>query len=221
MSPGSKKRQVLMSILDQLLIERRSIRKYQTETPPEACLEQMLSLVVMTPSSSNRQPVRFIKIASPDIKASLQTAMEGGHERFLQLAVTAENPKNLRNWINTYYRYSAFMFSAPWLLAIGTIAAPAGFTRILAEAGVAASDNRWETDADIALGMALQAVILKGQELGIASCVLTAPLAFIAGVESILGVEDVKIKCFLTLGVADENPPAPPKKDLSQLYRVL
>ncbi|MDP2267989.1 MAG: nitroreductase family protein [Deltaproteobacteria bacterium] len=210
-----------MSIIDKILIERRSIRKYQTEAPPEAYLEQMLSLAVTTPSSSNRQPVRFMQIASPDIKTSLQKAMEAGHERFLQMAATAENPKNLRNWINTYYRYSSFMFSAPWLLAIGTIAAPAGFTRILAEAGAATSDNRWETDADIALGLALQAVILKGQELGIASCVLTAPLAFIAGVESILHVEDVKIKCFLTLGFADEKPPAPPKKDLPQLYRVL
>jgi nitroreductase len=210
-----------MSILDQLLIERRSIRKYQPETPPEACLEQMLRLAALTPSSSNRQPVRLMRIASPDIKASLQKAMEAGYERFLQLAATAQNPKNMRNWINTYYRYSAFMFGAPWLLAIGTIAAPAGFTRILAEAGVAATDNRWETDADIALGMVLQAVILKGQELGIASCVLTAPLAFIAGVENILGVEDVKIKCFLTLGFADEKPLAPPKKDLPQLYRVL
>ena len=117
--------------------------------------------------------------------------------------------------------YSAFMFSAPWLLAIGTIAAPAGFSRILAEAGVAAPDNRWETDADIALGLALQAVILKGQELGIASCVLTAPLAFIAGVENILRIDDVKIKCFLTLGFPAEKPPVPPKKDLPQLYRVL
>jgi nitroreductase len=210
-----------MSILDQLLIERRSIRKYQTEAPPEAYLEQMLNLTATTPSSSNRQPVRFLRIASPDLKAALQKAMETGYERFLQMAATAENPKNMRNWINTYYRYSAFMFSAPWLLAIGTIAAPAGFTRILAEAGVATSDNRWETDADIALGLALQAVILKGQELGIASCVLTAPLAFIAGAENILHVEEVKIKCFLTLGFAAEKPPAPPKKDLPQLYRVL
>ena len=93
-----------MSILEQLLTERRSIRKYQTETPPEACLEQMLSLAATTPSSSNRQPVRFMKIASPDIKASLRQSMEEGYERFLQLAATAENPKNLRNWINTYYR---------------------------------------------------------------------------------------------------------------------
>jgi nitroreductase len=210
-----------MSIIDKILIERRSIRKYQTVAPPEAHLEQMLGLAATTPSSSNRQPVRIMRVASPDIKASLQAAMEAGHEHFLQLAVTAENPKNLRNWINTYYRYSAFMFDAPWLLAIGTIAAPGGFTRILAEAGVAASDNRWETDADIALGLALQAIILKGQELGIASCVLTAPLAFITGVEHILGVEEVKIKCFLTLGFAAEKPPAPPKKDLTQLYRVL
>ncbi|MFH1090351.1 MAG: nitroreductase family protein [Pseudomonadota bacterium] len=210
-----------MSILDQLLIERRSIRKYQTAAPPEAFLEQMLRLAATTPSSSNRQPVRFIRIASPDIKASLQAAMEAGHERFLQMAATAENPKNLRNWINTYYRYSAFMFSAPWLLAIGTIAAPAGFSRILTEAGVAAPNNQWETDAAIALGLALQAIILKGQELGIASCVLTAPLAFIAGVENILRIDDVKIKCFLTLGFPAEKPPAPPKKDLLQLYRVL
>jgi nitroreductase len=211
-----------MSILDQLLSERRSIRKYQATAPPEALLEQMLAPVAQTPSSSNRQPVRLMRIVSPDITAALQRAMVAGHERFLKLAESAENPKNMRNWINTYYRYSAFMFSAPWLLAAGTIAAPGGFTRILAEAGVAAGDNRWETDADIALGLSLQAIILKGQELGVASCILTAPLAFIAGTEKILGVEgEVNVKCFLTLGFADEKPPSPPKKDLPELYRVL
>ena len=210
-----------MSILDQLLTERRSIRKYQAAAPPEAALEQMLGLASLTPSSSNRQPVRLLRIASLELKAALKGAMETGHERFLQVAAQAANPKNLRNWINTYYRYSAFMFDAPWLLAAGTIAAPAGFSRILSEAGVAAPNNQWETDADIALGLALQAIILKGQELGIASCVLTAPLAFIAGAEHILGVEDMKIKCFLTLGFPAEKPPAPPKKDLLQIYRVL
>ena len=210
-----------MSILDQLLTERRSIRKYQAAAPPEAALEQMLGLASLTPSSSNRQPVRLLRIASPDLKAALQESLEAGHERFLQVAAQAANPKNLRNWINTYYRYSAFMFDAPWLLAAGTIAAPAGFSRTLFEAGVAAPNNQWETDADIALGLALQAIILKGQELGIASCVLTAPLAFIAGAENILGVEDMKIKCFLTLGFPAEKPPAPPKKDLLQIYRVL
>lgn len=211
----------MMSSLDELLIERRSIRTYGPETPPEAWIEQMINLAAQAPSSGNTQPVRFIRISSSEVKASLQRAMESGREQFLRAAAGCSKPKNLRNWINAYYRFSAFMFQAPVLIAVGTVAPASGFSRRLAEAGVIEADKKRESDADIAVGFALQSFILKGQELGLGSCILTAPLVFISRIEELLGVRDVEIKCFLTVGFPGETPRKPKKKGVADIYRQI
>lgn len=210
-----------MAFLDELLISRRSIRRYKALPVPENSLQQILSAAVLIPSSGNTQPVRLIRIASPAILSRLQAAMAAGRQHFLEQAKQCDRPKKLRNWINAYYRFSTFMFHAPLLLALGTVPVQAGLSRTLAETGLSLPKGRWETDADIAVGLALQGIMLKAQEMGFGTCILTAPLAFIADVEEILGVTDLKIKCFLILGVPDEAPKGPPKKELSQLYRTL
>lgn len=207
-----------MFSLNELIIQRRSIRKYGPGVPPAAWIEQMLVLACHAPSPSNIQPVRFIRINAPEIKASLGRSLEAGRDRFLQTAASSLKPKNLKNWINAYYRFAEFLLQAPVLLAVGTVAPSSGLSRRLAEAGVKEPGKRWETDADIAVGLALQNFILKGEELGLGSCVLTVPLVFISRIEEILGVADVTIKCLLTTGFPAEEPPAPKKKGLPDIY---
>ena len=210
-----------MVSLDELLTGRRSIRKYKAEKVPEAWIEQMLRAAVLAPSSGNSQPVRFIRISSQDTREALREALEAGRKRFLLQAERSEKPKKLTNWINAYFRFSAFMFSAPVLLALGTVNPFSGLSRILAEAGLFVPDGRWKTDGDIALGLNLQGMMLKAQELGLGTCILTAPLVFIAKAEEIIGFRDGEIKCFLTIGFPDESPSATPRKDLTRLYREL
>ena len=211
----------MMSFLDELITQRRSIRQYGPETPPEAWIEQMLNLAAQAPSSGNTQPVRFIRVSSPEVKASLHQAMESSRERFLQASAGCSKPKNLKNWINAYYRFSAFMFQAPVLFAVGTVAPSLGLSRRLAEAGVIQPGKRWETDADIAVGLALQNFTLKGQELGLGSCILTVPLVFISRIEEILSVTDVTIKCLIIVGFPAEKPRTPKKKGGADISRQI
>src|SRR5574340_968837 len=98
-----------MPSLDELLTERRSIRKYKTTPLPEAWIEKILRLAAMAPSSGNSQPVRFVRIDSPEKKSALRAALAKGKQRLLQDATTSDKPKKLRNWINAYYRFSDFM----------------------------------------------------------------------------------------------------------------
>jgi nitroreductase len=210
-----------MSSFDELVKQRRSIRKYRVETPPEACIEQMLLTASQAPSPGNSQPVRFVRINSSGLKAALRESMDTGRQRFLQAAATSDKPKKLRNWINAYYRYSEFMFHAPILMAVGTVANLQGFSRKLSEAGLAIPGVRVGTDSDIAVGLALEGFILKGQELGLGSCILTAPLGFISGAEKIIGLKDMEIKCFVVVGFPDENPHPPSKKGIQDIYHKI
>jgi len=109
------------------------------------------------------------------------------------------------------------MFNAPLLFAVGTIASYAGFSKKLLEEGVVTHNKREETSLDITVGLALKGFILKGEELGLGACILTGPLVFIPNVEEILGINDVRIKCFITAGFPGEKPDMPPKKSIAEI----
>ncbi len=210
-----------MSYLDELIKKRRSIRKYKEDVPPAEWIEKMVYCASRAPSPSNSQPVRFIKINSLEIQSRLHNAMAKGYEKFLQKLETKGGSKRLKNWINTYWRFSEFMFSAPVLLAVGTLTDVSSFSKRLFEAGILPKDSRMDTDVDIAIGLALKGFLLKGVSLGLGSCILTAPLVFISNTEEILGLKDIRIKCFVTVGIPDESPGFIKRKQVSEIYREI
>jgi len=55
-----------MSLLD-LILSRRSIRKYENKDIPEEVLQQILETGRQAPSAANRQPIRFIIVNDHDI----------------------------------------------------------------------------------------------------------------------------------------------------------
>lgn len=208
-------------ILDELVFGRRSIRKYKKDPVPAAWLEAMLHCAHQAPSPSNSQPVRFVRIQSNRCIEALKQSLADGHGRLIARHKTMNGPARLRNWINAYRRYSQFMFSAPVLLALGVSTEVEGFSAKLASAGLIEDHFRQQTDMDMTVGLALQSLMLKAQSLGVGSCVLTAPLTFMENVEQILTLEKIKIKCFVTLGMADEQPQAPDRLPLQSVVQEI
>jgi nitroreductase len=202
---------------DKVIYQRRSIRKYKTEIPPEEWIEAMIRCAAWAPSPSNTQPVRFIKISSKKIKEELHARRVSGRRHFLKGLEKSNRPKRIKNWINSYFRFSEFMFNAPLLFAAGTVKSTSGFSRRLFEAGLLERYDR--KDLDISIGLALKGFILKGQALGLGSCILTAPLVFIPNVEKILGMEDLDVRCLITVGFPDEVPGPIERKSVKEVYR--
>jgi nitroreductase len=207
--------------VEQLIFQRRSIRRYRRDAVPEAWIQAMLACAHQAPSPSNSQPGRFVRIQSPGCRSKLRQALDAGYRRLLADHQAAGAPARVRNWINAYYRYCAFMDSAPVLLAVGIDTAAKGFAWQLQQAGLMASDRLSESGMDITVGLALQGLLLKAQALGVGSCILTAPLIFIQDVEKLLGVEGLAVKCFVTLGLADEAPTASGRLPLQDVVRVV
>jgi nitroreductase len=210
-----------MSSFDQLIENRRSIRKYKPEIPLEEAIMKMIACAAMAPSPSNSQPVRFVRIQSKAIKVNLQKSLESGYQKFLGLLEGKKNIKPLRNRINVYKRFSDFIFSAPIIFAVGTIKDFSGFSKILNKAGILEEDLRAHTDLDISVGLALKGFILKGEAMGIGSCIVSAPLVFIENIESSLGLSDISVRCFVTVGYPDETPSHVEKKDSQEIYREI
>lgn len=212
------KHKLKASSLEDIINKRRSIRKYKPDMPPEEWINSMLHCALMAPSPSNSQPVRFIKISSAGKREKLYQALNSGKQEFMRAIQSKEEAKKLKSLINTYYRFSEFMFKAPILFAAGTITPYKSFSKRMFEGGIIGHDKQEETTLDITVGLALKGFILKGEELGLGTCILTGPLVFIPNVEEILGINDVRIKCFITAGFPDEKPDMPPRKSISEIF---
>jgi nitroreductase len=210
-----------MTPLDKLINRRRSIRKYKPEFPPEEWVRKMILSAMRAPSPTNSQPVRFIRILSPELKDCLREAMREGEESLLEAVKNSNSSKRLRNWVNAYYRFSEFMFDAPVLFAVGTTMTFLNLAEKLFRAGAMEQGHKKHRDIDIAVGLALKGYLLKGEELGLGSCILTAPLIFIQEPEGILGLKGIEVKCFVTTGYPDEEPAYIKRKDITEIYREI
>lgn len=208
-------------LLQDLVMARRSIRRYTDQPVPETWIEKILRCGAQAPSPSNSQPVRFVRIASPDLRDTLRQALDDGHTRLLTRNREMSGGAKLRNRINTYRRYCEFMLQAPVLLGVGVLTGGTSFAGHLVAAGLMDHDPRQGMDALITVGLALKAMLLQAQALGLGSCILTAPLVFIRDAEGILDLKDLRLICLLTLGFTAESPPPVKRLPLETVCKVL
>ena len=131
-----------MSILDELTSQRRSIRTYKADMPPEEWIAVLLRSAAKAPSPTNSRPVRFIRIKSPDRRAALHRAMHQGYQTLLEAAKTCEKPRRKTNVINAYWRYSEFIKTAPLLFAVGVATNSTGFSKRLFDAKIIHRDDK-------------------------------------------------------------------------------
>lgn len=208
-------------MLEELIMARRSIRKYSRQPVPETWIRAILRCGLQVPSASNSQPVRFVRISSQTMRHDLNQALRDGYALLLDRNRSLNGGAKLRNRINAYRRYAEVMVQAPVLLVVGTVASGVGFAGRLKAAGLLNDDPRQGHDALITVGLALSAMLLKAQALGLGSCILTAPLVFIRDMVSILGLTDFQIHCLLAMGFSAETPPPVPRLPLDAVYKEL
>ena len=206
-------------MLSKILQQRRSVRKYLTKEPPKEWLEDLINCGRTAPSPSNRQPVRVRQIISEKARKELQGAMVRQKDHLISTIATQSGSKRVRNYIRVYYRYSEFMFTAPWLILIGVTDVGPGFKDHLVAAGLHPEKNRYSTDEDITVGLFVGAMLLRATELGIGSCILTAPLVFLAMEKNLTMFQDLTPKCFITFGYAAKAPAIPPRFDLAKIFK--
>lgn len=204
--------------IDDLLLRRRSIRKFKPDDPPGEWIEGMVLCGARAPSPSHSQPVRFVRVMSAPAKERLRAAMAEGRQRLLQNIAQAGGAKRARNYVTSYFRFSEFMFDAPVLMCLGTGPHAARDFKGIAELD---DPGRRRRDLDITVGLAAKGYLLKGEDLGLASCILTAPLLYASRPEDVLGIEGLDIRCFIVSGWPAEEPAPLERKPLSEIYRVL
>ncbi len=207
--------------VEQIMLARRSIRKFKAEAVPDDLLESVIACSAHAPSPSNSQPVRFVRIVSSKVREDLHRCMIERRDDALREIEAGGGSKKTKNLINAYFRYSEFLFKAPVVLCVGTETGAAGFSKKLRDAGIIPEDFRGEADLDITVGLSVMALLLKSASLGLGTCILSAPLVFLPDIESRIGLERTRIKCFVAMGFPDETPTRPERKSVSEIYKEI
>ncbi len=147
------------------LTTRRSLRRYQPDPVPDDLIEQLLIAATAAPSAHNRQPWRFVVIASPQAKETLALAM--GSQLRADLAADGLPAEAIEKDAGRSYQR---LTQAPLLILLCLTMAdmdqyPDGRRQ----------DNEWLMAVQ-SVAMAGQNLLLAAHALGLGACWLCAPL---------------------------------------------
>jgi F420 biosynthesis protein FbiB-like protein len=182
---------------------RRSIRRFKDTPVPQDVLHTILTAATQAPSGKNRQPWRFVVVSGED-RAEMVRRMRAGMARMKAEGHQLGSTEGTAS-IMEQAPVTVFVFypngTAPWLAR--------------------SVDQTFTDHVDIqAIGAAIQNLLLAAQDRGIGSLWIADILIAYNELCEWLG-EPGELIAAVSLGYADESPPARPRKPLSKVVRWL
>jgi len=183
--------------------DRRSIRKFKDLPVPQDKLDAILRAGALAPSGKNRQPWSFV-VVREDKRAEMMKVMREG------IAVSKAQGREVggAEWtakIMDGANVTIFVFdpegSPPWT--------PHDTSQMF-----------WDLVDFQSAGAAIQNMLLAAQDLGLGSLWICDVLSAYEELQSWLGGKGEMIAA-VSLGYADESPPARPRKSMSELVRYM
>lgn len=178
-----------------LLVGRRSIRRYKPDPVPHEIIERVLMAAIWAPSAHNRQPWRFVVIETQAQKEHLAGAM-GARLRHDLEADGAPEAVIEADVSRSYAR----MTNAPVLIVL---------CLTMADMDIYPDERRSHNEYVMAVqstAMAGQNLLLAAHEAGLGACWMCAPLFCPDVVKTALGLaEDWQPQALLTMGYPAET----------------
>lgn len=181
-----------------LIKERRSARAFSERPVEREELELLIDAARWAPSPTNRQPWKFLTIASPTLKALMRESVAAQGQELLKLA--GEDAPALDDYLKNF----VFFSEAPVVIALL-------LRRTRSRLG---EDSSIEADSGLlALGAAMQNVLLAAAAAGMAACPMTGPLIARQELEDVLEIKDPwQLKALIPVGWPSEEIPSPPER---------
>jgi F420 biosynthesis protein FbiB-like protein len=183
------------------IAQRRSIRKFKDEPLPEETLRQILAAAVQAPSGKNYQPWRFVVVQGKQRK-EMVLAMREGIDRLEEQGV---NPGSARN-------SARIMEEAP--VTVFVFNPYHRYEDPLDEVG----DYLMNLVHVQSVGAAIQNMLLAATELGVGSLWICDVFFAYEELCAWLG-SNRELIAAVSLGYADEKPPARPRKSVDRVTR--
>lgn len=180
--------------LQNLIQERRSIRKYKKDPVPKELVEKIIEAGCWAPSGKNLQNWRFFVLT--------------GKKRDEYLKLNQKSWLNLKDFLQKKLKPSLYEFTERFFFTLGD--AP-----VMIFCYSKNDPNEKHLTSVGSVYMAVQTIILTAQAHGLGTCAMGAPLEIKSDVDAFLGkenVEGLELLCGITLGYPDHQPPAAPRR---------
>lgn len=187
------------------IINRRSIRKYKSIDVPKHMIEEILQSGIFAPSSKNRQPWKFI-VVTGNAKNDILTIMNKGLKREQERPLLPESTQYLSSAEYTL----KIMKQAPVIIFI------ANSLGIDIHFSLNPEERIYEICNAQSIGAALENMTLTATELGLGSLWICDTYFAYEELCDWLKV-DGELFAAMTVGYADENPIARPRKSMSDV----
>jgi nitroreductase len=195
------------------LNQRRSVRRYTERAVPRAQLLSLLDAAIQAPSNFNRQPWQFVVLDERDWIDALYQLLERG-----VAAVEARD--------TTGRLYNLLDHVRAWLYPITSSAAiilsfykpsPERVDEEISSVLESGAIDRYNPNL-IALGMAIENLLLAAHAQGLGACMHSGPLPFLRGaLNRLLGLpERLELAGLITLGWPGEAPERPRRRPLEK-----
>lgn len=195
MSTGASDAEHQVNTFQDVVFQRRSIRRYRPDTVPRDVVESLLKAAIWSPSAHNRQPWRFGVVETHAQKESLAQAMGARLRRDLQ---SDGVPSDVIE-ADAGRSYSRITQS-PVLIVL---------CLSMVDMDVYSDDKRSLNEYLMAVqsvAMAGQNILLAADDAGLGACWMCAPLFCPDVVKATLNLpEDWQPQALLTLGYAAET----------------
>lgn len=216
-SPTGSVDEAALAAFEHLAASRRSLRRYRAKPVSRALLQRLIACASQAPSNFNRQPWQFVLMDDPAWVAALHGVLLRGCAR-MEAGDAAGRLFNLIDHIRD------------WLYPLqGSAALVLAFYKPSPEKVDAQMSAVFDSGpiADynpnlVALGMALQNLLLAAHAAGLGGCMHSGPLPLLRGtVNRLLGLPmGLQLAGLVSLGWPDEAPAAPPHRGLDKTLRI-
>ena len=192
-----------------VLLNRRSTRKYKKDQIPTEKLQRVLEAGQWAPSAHNAQPWRFLVLQSPAAKSKLACMMGERlrSDRKKDGVIAADIEEEVNTSISRFSQ-------APVIIVVN-----------LSMAGMDVYPDLHRTQVERIMAIqsvaaAIQNTLLAAQAEGLAACWYCAPLFCQDVVREALSLsDDLHPQAIITLGVPDEVPDAPARLEFEKIVK--
>lgn len=170
---------------------RRSVRRYRQDKVTEEQVDRIVSRARYAPSWKNTQTVRYTAVMDPDLKKEIaETGVFG------------------------FKKNNGIINSAAVVMVVSTVRGISGYDKD--GSASTTKGGHWESfDA----GIASYAFCLAAKEEGLGTCIMG--LFDEKTISSLIGLpENESISALIALGVPDEDPDMPKRKETGEILRI-
>jgi len=192
-------------VIEQLLRERRSVRRFKPDPVPEALVQRLIEGAICAPSASNKQPWKFLLVENTALIAKLASAV-----RASTTLVARHIPESSHAAFERYGDYFTRFELAP--LVIVPICKPLTLLSNLTSEELPAQERAAITQLErdsglIGTSLALGHLLLVAHELGLGASGMTGPLLARSELKRLLEVPPAwDIVALVPVGFPDEVP---------------